>query len=169
MRDLHETAAEPEGTMVEGGKTEKRERDGGADDIDDRIDRADLVKMHAPRTHAVDLPLGLADDAEGRRGELPDARLERRAIDHPEDSREIAPPRRPGAADARAMRHDRAVLHAISGDREPFESGKAPHRSRDPRRVGAEAEETGEEHVAGEPPRRIDDDHAGGFPRHRSN
>ena len=44
---VHGAAAEPEGPVIEAGKSEMRERDSGADDIDDRIDRTDLVKMDA--------------------------------------------------------------------------------------------------------------------------
>ena len=43
---------------------EQLERDAAADDVDDRVHRADLVKMHLVRRHAVNLALGHGDSAE---------------------------------------------------------------------------------------------------------
>ena len=43
---------------------EQLERDAAADNVDDRVHRTDLVKVHLFRRHAVDLALGLSNTAE---------------------------------------------------------------------------------------------------------
>ena len=61
----------------------------GSDDVDDRIDGANLMKVHFLKVLAVDLRFGLRDDAEDPGGEIPYGRI-RKAVKDRKDFREIS-------------------------------------------------------------------------------
>jgi hypothetical protein len=75
--------------MMDAGNPELLEAFDPADDIDERVERADLVQRHLARGHAVDPALGFAEELEGAYGALPYPGRERRLLDHRDEVADV--------------------------------------------------------------------------------
>ena len=78
------------GAGLEPVDAQQVEPDGGADDVDDRIDRADLVEVDLLHVHAVRVGLGLAELGEDLLGQLGLPRRQRGLVDHRLDVVQVA-------------------------------------------------------------------------------
>ncbi len=85
MRRVHHSAAHVERRAhdVVGARPLEREHD--ADDVDDRVERADLVKVNLLHRHLVDGGLGLGQPLKHALRAIPAARRQRGLVDQFED------------------------------------------------------------------------------------
>lgn len=90
----HRSRAERHGGAVYIFGLQRIERKRDADDVDDRIDRADLVKVHVFNRNAVNFPFGDADFFEDSQAVSCSPFAEARAADHANDVRIMAMVRR---------------------------------------------------------------------------
>ena len=81
MRRLHESAPHRQ-RRADDFRAEVFDRRRRADDVDDRVDRADLVEMHVVLRHAMHVGLGLREPFERKKRARACRRVERRLVEH---------------------------------------------------------------------------------------
>ncbi len=90
MRGADAAAADVQRRRDDAIGAERLEREHGADDVDDRVERADLVQVDLVERRAVDGRLGLAEPREQRLRAVLASPAQRRAVDQAIDLRERA-------------------------------------------------------------------------------
>ena len=86
----HPAAAEPHGAIVDPVDAQTLEPFDGADDVDERVDRSDLVQRHLLRRHAVHAALRLAQQPERAHGALAHPGRQRRPLDRGDQVADVA-------------------------------------------------------------------------------
>jgi hypothetical protein len=146
---LHLSLAERHRARRDARDTEPRQRDGGARDVDDGIDRTHLVEVDLLERDAVDAGLGAAERLEDRECALANRRVQARAGDQAGDGGVAATV----AVDAAAGVPGRvSVLRTRHAHVEmPRRQRPAPHATHHQGVVEGEAREVGLELLAREP------------------
>ena len=123
------------------------EADRRADDVGNRIDGPDFVKMHFLDRRAVDLRLGLGQLAEDPRGQFALPRRERAAVDHRRDVVQMAMLVLRLVLDGDLRRAKAALLH-FAGHEPAARQAQRIDAGLDRGQVGAGIDERAERHVA---------------------
>ena len=90
MRRVHHAAADVQRRADDAVGADPLEREHGADDVDDRVEGADLVQVHLLDRHLMDGGLGLGQPLEQRLRAVAARRRQRRPVDQREDLRQAA-------------------------------------------------------------------------------
>jgi hypothetical protein len=136
---------------------EVRQRCCRADDVDDGVDRADLVEVHLFQRHLVHERLGLPEGAEDRARQRLDRSGERRRLEHHIDAREVPVGLRPLQVHVEARRHDRALVRVPAVEVETFDGERCDGLLHDEQR-DAEIEQRRDGHVARHAAERIEEE-----------
>ena len=139
-------------------RAEPVDRRGAADDVDDRVDRADLVEVHVVEVRPVHLRLRLRQAEEGRVRQLLHPRREGRRVEDRADGRVGALGLRRVDVDVELRRDDAALHRRAEVEVEPGDRERRGGLG-DDRRGDAEVDEGGDDHVAREAAGGVEEEH----------
>ena len=147
MRRLDPAAARRDGTGLEPIDSQQIQADRRTHDIDDRIDRADLVEMDLGQVDPVDLRLGLAQLEEDPLGEVFLARRQDALVDDRLDMVPVAMGVLVRRVDLRIRRPEPAAAHGL--ERQLARQPQAGHGLLNRPAIDARIHQRGQRHVAG--------------------
>ena len=156
MRCLHRAIADDDRPAVHLVHAEELQSPHGADDVENRIDGADLVQMHLLRPHTVDLAFCFRDRREGRIGALAHGVGHAGGRDHLADLLDVPSVRLRRDVEVHLRARDAGAQHALDAHFHAVEPEPCRQRAQ-PFRVESDLEKGAEHHVAGNAGERVDD------------